>query len=405
MNLTREEIFHLLDAYTSKEITPAEEQLLFHWLSDNSESDELREYIKGAWEQNRSSQETQRVDWQAMYQRIVEVNEKDTERYYAEDNDNATIKNKLRFLSSFSVAAAVIAVAIGLTVYFKDIRTAGKQIQIANSIAKDIAAPTSVKSILTLSNGQTIQLGNASSGILAVQDNIRIVKDASDGISYAGNSSTVTYNQLDVPNGSLPVKLVLSDGSKIWLNVGSSLRYPTAFVGKERKVELKGEAYFEIAHNASMPFIVQKGDMDVRVLGTHFDVSSYDDDAIAKITLLEGSVKVFKGSNEVTIKPGQQACVTDKIKVKDDVDLDEVMAWKAGKFKFGQDADIESIMRQISKWYNVNVRYEGKVDAHFWGVVSRSANVSEVLKILEATGGVKFSLEENTITVRPVANF
>lgn len=400
MSLTREEIFHLLDVYTAKEISPAQEQVLFQWLSDNSESDELREYIKETWKQNQDSPKAQDVDWKAMYQRIVGAQEMYTECYA--DTAHTNVKSKIRYLSFFSVAAAVIVVAVGLTVYFKYIKTAGKQTQISNVTAKDIAAPTTVKSILTLSNGQTIQLGNSASGVLAVQDNIKIVKDASNGISYAGNSPTVTYNQLYVPNGSLPVKLVLSDGSKIWLNVGSSLRYPTAFVGKERKVELKGEAYFEIAHNASMPFTVQKGNMNVRVLGTHFDVNSYDDEAMAKVTLLEGSVKIFKGRNEVMIKPGQQARVTDKIKVEDDVDLDEVMAWKAGKFKFGQDADIESVMRQISKWYNVNVRYEGKVNAHFWGVVSRSANVSEVLKILEATGEVKFSLKENTITVRPV---
>lgn len=403
MNLSKEEIFHLLDAYTSRDITPGEEQLLYQWLSEADQAGELREYMKMDWEQNAASPEVRRVDWQAMYQRVMESHEGNIQNVEAKVSDHAPDKKGLRFLSFFRIAAAaLIIIAIGLTLYVKYIKTTGKQIQVARNLSKDIAAPTSVKSILTLSNGQTIQLGSSPSGVLAVQDNIKIVKNANDGISYDGNSSTVTYNQLYVPNGSLPVKLVLSDGSMIWLNVGSSLRYPTAFVGKERKVELKGEAYFEIAHNAAMPFTVQKGDMEVRVLGTHFDVNGYDDQAVAKVTLLKGAVKVFKGDHEVVIRPGQQALVTDKIKVADDVDLDEVMAWRTGKFKFTEDANIESVMQQISKWYNVNIHYEGKVNTHFWGIISRSANVSEVLKILEATGGVQFSLDGNTITVRPV---
>lgn len=400
MKPTREEIFHLLDSYTSGQISPGEELLLFEWLANGEETMALRDYIFEDLRHNRTVQHARDIDWLAMYRRIMGPHQNEHQEDGVTDRPPAA-KKKLRYLTAFKLVAAVIVLAIGISVCFKWIKNQEQPIHIVDSVANDIAAPSVVKSVLTLSDGQKIQLGSAPSGLLATQGQIQIVKDQTDGISYAGTSKIVSNNQLTVPKGSLPVKLVLSDGSKIWLNVGSSLRYPTAFVGHERKVELEGEAYFEIAHNASKPFIVQKGDISVRVLGTHFDVNGYEDERVAKVTLLEGSVKVLKGNNEVTIKPGEQARITNKIKVAQGVDLDEVMAWRAGKFKFGQQADIGGIMRQISKWYNVDIQYEGKAKTQFWGVISRKATVSEVLKILEATGGVKFNLDGNTITVRP----
>jgi len=191
----------------------------------------------------------------------------------------------------------------------------------------------------------------------------------------------------------------------VWINVGSSLTYPTAFTGKERKVKITGEAYFEVAHNAGVPFIVQHNGLTVSVLGTHFNVNTYEDEAAERVTLLEGSVRVNKNSLSQLLKPGQQARINNNgindIKVLNDVNIDEVMAWKDGKFRFGENTDIGTIMRQISRWYNVDIEYKGSVNQRFWGSISKDVNVSQVLKILEATGGVKFKVEGNKIIVMP----
>jgi ferric-dicitrate binding protein FerR (iron transport regulator) len=225
-------------------------------------------------------------------------------------------------------------------------------------------------------------------------------------VTYAGNTAeAVGYNTFTIPRGSKPLSLTLSDGSRVWLNVGSSLTYPTAFTGKERRVTITGEAYFEVAHNAAMPFRVQHDDITISVLGTHFNVNTYEDETAERITLLEGSVLVSKKNASKLLEPGQQASIShdevNNIKVAGGVDLDEVMAWRDGKFRFGESMDIGTIMRQISRWYDVDIEYKGSVKQRFWGSISKSVNVSQVLKILEATGGVKFTVEGNKIIVTP----
>lgn len=271
-------------------------------------------------------------------------------------------------------------------------------------LTNDVAAPASNKAILTLDDGTTIVLDSASNGSLAQQGNATVAKLNDGKITYnagAGNNNEVHYNTLKVPKGSKPVQLVLADGSLVWLNVASSITYPTAFAGKERKVEIMGEVYFEVAHNEAMPFKVKHNDVEVQVLGTHFNMNTYDDENSLKVTLLEGAVNVDQsGKWSMSIKPGQQAEVfqQEKIKLNKNVDIDEVMAWKNGWFNFNS-LQVMDIMRQIEKWYDVDVNYEGKPgQKHFSGVVSRDNNVSEVLKIMEQAG-IKFKIEGKKITV------
>jgi ferric-dicitrate binding protein FerR (iron transport regulator) len=224
-------------------------------------------------------------------------------------------------------------------------------------------------------------------------------------IAYKGTSEQVEYNTLSNPRGSKVISLVLADGSKVWLNAASTLKYPTAFVGNERKVDITGEAYFEVAHNAGMPFIVSKGETSVRVLGTHFNVNSYDDETSLNITLLEGSVKVIKGNESVLILPGQQAEVSNDIATPKSIkilaaDVDDVLAWKNGLFSY-KGAGIETIMRQVSRWYNVDVVFQKQVKEKFYAQVSRNTDVSNLLRMLEATKAVHFKIEGKTITVIP----
>jgi ferric-dicitrate binding protein FerR (iron transport regulator) len=191
--------------------------------------------------------------------------------------------------------------------------------------------------------------------------------------------------------------MTLSDGSKVWLNAGSSVRFPVAFTGNERKVSITGEAYFEVAHDARKPFIVKdiNRNAEVQVFGTHFNVNAYDDEPTINVTLLEGSVKV----NNTMIKPGQQAQVGNGVKVASNVDFDEVMAWKNGRFQF-EGAGIEEVMRQVARWYDVEVIYENKpLNQHFRGGISREVEASKLFKMLEMTEAVHFRIEGKKVYV------
>jgi len=279
----------------------------------------------------------------------------------------------------------------------------------ASSLKNDIL-PGGNKALLTLADGSTIILDSAQNGTLSNQGNIKIIKLDDGQLAYdksaVSGSTEVLYNTISTPKGG-QYQLTLSDGSKVWLNAASSLRFPATFSGNERKVELTGEGYFEVAHNPSKPFIVTKNNVEIKVLGTHFNVNAYDDEDVIKTTLLEGSVRVTKGNKSTLITPGEQAVVSNSsstmfsINVKKDVDLDEAVAWKNGKFIF-QDADIKSIMRQLEHWYDVSVIYDDKevTNEEFVGSISRNVNISQILQMLEKTGAVKFEITGRTVIVK-----
>ncbi len=304
-------------------------------------------------------------------------------------------------------AAAVIILALGTGIYFlANNKTVKPGNEVATTEVKDIKAPASNRAMITLANGQTVYLDSANNGQLAVQGNVKLVKLANGSIAYENANGEITttmqYNTLSNPRGSKVINMTLADGSKVWLNAGSSVTYPVAFIGNERQVKITGEAYFEVAHDANKPFKVGKGDMEVTVLGTHFNVNAYDDETDIKVTLLEGSVKVNNASrSSVVIKPGQQAIVNGDVRILSGADIDQVMAWKNGRFVFGDKADIQTIMRQIARWYDVDVEYKGNVTSYFGGSISRDANVSEVFKVLEATGNVRCKLEGRKVVVTP----
>lgn len=302
-------------------------------------------------------------------------------------------------------AAAIIVIIISCALFFVFRNTTPNKEIASNQPGQfkdDVAPPANNKAILKLSDGSIIQLDNSDVGTLAVQNNIEVVKQADGRIAYKGEAGNkVSYNTLSIPRGSKPMKLQLVDGSEVWLNVASSITYPTAFVGAERKVEVSGEVYFEIAKNNEMPFVVKKAndDAEVRVLGTHFNVNAYDDESSLKVTLLEGSVDVSKGGSHSLLKPGQQALVANQsIKVLNEVDLEEVMAWKNGRFYF-DGADIKTVMRQVEKWYNVEVKFEDDIPYSFVAKISRDVNASELFKILQYTELVHFKIDGNKITV------
>jgi ferric-dicitrate binding protein FerR (iron transport regulator) len=267
----------------------------------------------------------------------------------------------------------------------------------------DVAAPEGNFASIILADGEKVDLNNSSNGTLASQGKMEVIKTDEGLIVYKAAtgkvSGAIQLNTLSNPKGSNVIGMILEDGTKVWLNAGSSLTYPVAFIGNERKVAITGEAYFEVAKNKSKPFKVTRGGMEVKVLGTHFNVNAFSDDPNMKVTLLEGSVKISSGKASGLLHPGQQAKIKDDdIKVQSDINLDQVMAWKNGYFSF-EKASVDEVMREIARWYNIEVVYEGKIpDEHFGGDLRRNSRLSSVLKVLEKSG-VKFRIEGNKVTV------
>ncbi|MEO6837935.1 MAG: FecR family protein [Ginsengibacter sp.] len=307
------------------------------------------------------------------------------------------------------VAASVFIVLVAGLSYLYLSKNENKEVRgnvAKNTIPQNDIAPGGNKAILTLANGSSIVLDSVENGTLTQQDSAKVVKLANGKLIYQKDKNTnivaIQYNTISTPRGG-QYQLVLADGSKIWLDAASSIRFPTSFTGKERDVQITGEVYFEVAHNAEMPFHVKVNGMDVAVLGTHFNINAYDDEGVMKTTLLEGSVKVSQGNKSALITPGEQAQIadkSDKIEIKRNVDLEEIVAWKNGKFLF-QDADIHIIMRQLERWYNITVSYrENTTNEQFVGVISRDVPISQILNMLEKTGAVKFEIEGRKIIVK-----
>lgn len=296
-----------------------------------------------------------------------------------------------------TAAAAAIIIAVATLLLYKKPQTPISQPRQTVDIA-----PGHDGAILTLADGSKVILDSAGNTTLPNQGSASLTLKNNQLVYKSNNPTTteVTYNVLYVPRGR-QFRLVLPDGTKVWLNAASKLRYPIAFNGGKREVEVSGEAYFEVAPNAEKPFTVKKGNTHIEVLGTHFNVNAYDSESAEDITLLEGSVRVANGNDNVVITPGQQARITTGIKVRNDVDLDEVIAWKEGKFQFSESADIHSIMRQIADWYDVDIRYSGTIDKHIAGSISRDVRLSEVLTVLETTGVVHFNIKGRTVEVLP----
>lgn len=297
--------------------------------------------------------------------------------------------------SQIIAAAAIIIILSTGTIFYRNYLKMNDAKYITAKTKNDIPPGGNIAT-LTLADGRKISLTDAKNGHLAEQSGIRISKTADGQLIYSisdseTSSQSNTYNTIETPPGG-QYQVVLPDGSKVWLNSASYLRYPVRFTNNERKVEISGEAYFEVAHNSRMPFKVINKNQTVEVLGTHFNIMAYPDESSTNTTLLEGSVKIIKENKSKIILPGQQTRVKDGDIDVATVDVTQVVAWKEGYFVF-KNEDIRSIMRQISRWYNLEVKYEGNIpEKVFGGKISRTRNVSEVLEILESTGSIRFKI-------------
>jgi transmembrane sensor len=310
-----------------------------------------------------------------------------------------------RFYTSLKYAAAVlvfITAGVACWVYFTK---KSKLHQVASMPA--VIKPGSHSATLTLANGQSIVLNATKNGQISQSSGVA-VKKQSDSVltyTYAGLkrraiNAVPDSNMLTIPRGGI-IQTVLSDGTKVWINASSSLKYPVAFAGTERRVILSGEAYFEAAKNKDMPFKVIVNGVEVQVLGTHFNVMGYHEDKVIKTTLLEGSVKLRSGGSQTLLKPGQEGVFADgqsQFNVNE-VNAADAIAWKEGFIVFDNES-IQSIMLKIARWYNVDVVYQGKMNkSNFGGTISRYKSIDVVLKALETTGSVHFKIEGRRIIV------
>jgi transmembrane sensor len=385
---------YLLDHYISKTITPEEEQELFQLIALGNYDEQIKEYMFDAWHMEYSelmSQQQSKKILKAVFNheggKIVSIHQ----------------PTKRKFIW---IAASVLLIVISTSLFFLvGKRSPTSSLSKTHNIqpSNDVMPGTS-GAILKLDDGSSIVLDNASNGNLIQQGNTLVVKSGA-AISYVNGATQderqIHYNTVETPKGR-QFQLVLEDGTKVWLNAASSIRFPVVFVGKQRIVEITGEAYFEVAKNKQKPFQVMCNGAMIEVLGTHFNVNAYADEESMNTTLLEGSVKVVKGSNQKIIKPGEQAQVhiDGSVRSTTSINMDEVVAWKNNSFLF-DNTDVKKLMRQLSRWYDVDVVFKGATNEPltFNGTISRFATLSTVLKMLESTGDVKFSIEGKRIIV------
>lgn len=322
-----------------------------------------------------------------------------------EEDHHKQIKIKPLWLKLTAAVVILVTLSIGLYSYFNhDLNNANPRA----AYAKQDAEPGGNKAILTLADGTEISLTDAGNGQIAKQAGVAITKNASGQLVYTVTESSkkeMAYNTISTPRGG-QYQVNLPDGTRVWLNAASSIKFPTSFANATyRKVELTGEAYFEVFKNKKLPFIVITDKQEVEVFGTHFNINSYDDETSIKTTLLEGSVKVslLNGRDKTVsrfLRPGEQANVEHQdmnLKISK-ANIDQVMAWQKGYFHFEGD-DLQSVLRQLSRWYDVDVLYEiNHTDDEFMGDIPRNVKLSEVLKILEF-GGVHFKIEGKKLIV------
>ena len=380
----------MFDKLLNSDCTEAEKQELFQLIETVDDEPQLQDVLEGAWLRYNQPSHVVSEDRSATILKNI-LNE----------NQVVPLRRKRKLWPY--MAAASVAVLIGLAIYRLSLPATKTPAEPDTAvITNDVKAPDKSKATLTLAGGQQILLDQAQSGTLATENGSRVVMEKDGQLVYektgAGNTQA-TYNILNNPRGSRVVTLTLPDGTRVWVNAGTSLTYPTAFAANERKLVLTGEAYFEVARDAKKPFIVNTpGGANVEVLGTHFNINAYDDEPAIKTTLLEGSVNVKSAFGNIILKPGEQSSISQSSHTSHPIEVQTVMAWKNGLFDYKR-SDITEVLRDAARWYDIEIVYEGKKPADtFTGGIDRTATLTELLTILQMTG-VRFKLEGRKLIV------
>ncbi|RZS71061.1 FecR family protein [Pseudobacter ginsenosidimutans] len=378
----------LLERYANGIASEEEVQELFAELEKRTDEQEWEEMINQVFLQTGQDLSYDKSYWHPVIESILAVREIGT-----------PVRN-IR-LKRWLVAASVIAV-MGVSAYLWW-QSNNKEQQQKATIARQEIKAGSNGAVLTLADGSTIVLDSLGNGVIAEEQGAAAAVLQDGKLSYkpsGEHAHEIVYNTMTTPRGR-QFRMSLPDGTQVWLNSASSIRYPTAFIGKERKVEISGEAFFEVKQKANQPFIVQAGSKaEIQVLGTDFNVNAYNNEPSLNTTLLDGAVKV----NGRLLKPGQQAKIStdqsDYVQLIEGIDINKVMAWKNGRFSF-EGATIEEIMRQIERWYDVDVVFEGKRPrVEFEGQMTRNVSLNGLIAVMKRSG-VNMRLEGRTLIVLP----
>lgn len=400
---------YLIQQYLDNKISRSEFEYLLKNIKSHTDLFDLTPVLKDKWDEPFEISPEDRNEWDAKFETMMQKVEP--------GESPVIIPPKSRFRKMYRLAAAsVIFIMVCTVSYFLFFGINKQEKKSSHKLAKtgrvDLA-PGSNGAVLTLSDGRQIVLDSAGNGTLAIESNTDIIKKGGQVIyhtSGADDNMPVAYNTMSTPKGK-EYQLVLPDGSRVWLNAASSITFPTSFTGKERKVAITGEAYFEVMPinmkngKGTVPFIVtinpaSHENTDIEVLGTHFNVNAYPDEEAIKTTLIEGAVRVRKGLESSVITPGQQAQMINNggIKLIKNANVEEAIAWKNGRFDF-DNMKIEMIMRQVARWYNVDIVYEAEINERYTVNILRNIPVSNLLKYLEMSGGIRFEIDENKIIV------
>lgn len=391
-HLSSEQFQDFLEKYLRQDMTAEELELFFEAARSPAFEQQLQDAVLQDIKAERFHGLSTSDQAKKLYQQWIEQ---------GVNQEQVTTPARIKWMKPLRYAAAIILlVGFSMGLYYllnhPITREIGRAITV-QGVKKDIP-PGHSGAILTLSNGQKIVLDSAGNGVFTSDANVRVIKKDGE-ITYQGQTSEIVYNDVTTDRGR-QWRLTLSDGTKVWLNAVSSIHYPLTFTGNERVVEITGEAYFEVAKNEHQHFKVKVGDQIIEDIGTHFNINAYSDESSVRTTLIEGSVKVINGSSSVIIKPGEEASLvsgSNKILVSP-ADVEAAIAWKNGVFEL-TNANVASIMRQVSRWYDVEITYKGDVPkGTISGEVPRNLNLSEVLKVL-ALSGIRCELDGRKLTV------
>ncbi|SFW13071.1 FecR family protein [Chitinophaga sancti] len=377
--MSDEQIIHLIHKYRSSTLSETEELAFFSWYAEVDPG-----------EFHRILQQAGEVDYEPASPVFLSSLEERLQHKEA-------VVRKMPILRRAAAAAAIIVLGTTAWYVFKPDRR-----QVAPIIAAKVndVQPGKSGAVLTLANGQVIALDSAGNGVIANQNGTTVTLNNGSLRYNADNAAAVSYNMIRTPKAR-QFQLQLPDGTTVWLNAGSSLKYPTAFTGKERIVSITGEAFFDVAKDAAHPFVVEVADqVKVQVLGTQFNINAYPDEKQIRATLLQGSIKVNKDAAAVVLQPGQQAQVNDEITVNRNINTSQVSSWKDGVFNF-DDLGVEAVMRQLARWYDIEVVYEQGIPTNrFYGEIGRNLSLAQVLEGLKLSG-VHFRIEGKRLIVLP----
>lgn len=380
---------YLFNQYVSKSASPSERMELQDLLRGEEYDERLKSLIDGYFSDFEPSKDHPVIEGATEVWDAIHAFQKD----HVIETREPIIKKLWPILTA--VASIAIAIALGIWFYTSNQPIINPQSQALN---KSKIIPGTNKATLTLANGKTISLSDAKTGIVIDASKVTY----NDGAEIK-NAEVLGMQTLSTPRGGT-YQVILPDGTQVWLNAASTLSFPANFGRDNRKVELEGEAYFEVHKDKNRPFIVKSNKQQVTVLGTHFNINTYPDEESTKTTLLEGSIKLAASgifADEVILKPNQQSILKNNTITVLPVDSESAIDWKNGYFSFNKE-NLPAIMRKISRWYDLEIVYYGNYTGNdFTGVVSRKKEVSEVLNLLELTGLVHFKIEGRRITVMP----